>query len=111
MMTGVRILHHVKQYGPGEKSTNILTGFQAHKTRGARLLEQAKQLKIHGKMVPIRTQVISLSSTSAHADYQEILDWLSGFKTLPKTSSLPMENFMLHAHLKPIFLSDFILKR
>jgi metallo-beta-lactamase family protein len=84
MITGGRILHHVKQYGPDEKSTIILTGFQAHGTRGARLLEQEKQLKIHGEMVPIRAQVISLSSTSAHADYQEILDWLSGFKTLPK---------------------------
>jgi metallo-beta-lactamase family protein len=85
MITGGRILHHVKQYGPDEKSTILLTGFQAPGTRGARLLDQEKQLKIHGEMVHIRAQVITLTSTSAHADYQEILDWISGFQTLPKT--------------------------
>ena len=25
-----------------------------------------------------------MTSTSAHADYREMLDWLAGFKTLPK---------------------------
>ena len=85
MITGGRILHHVKHYGPDEKSTILLTGYQAPGTRGARLLEQEKHLKIHGEMVTIRAQIITLTSTSAHADYQEILDWIAGFQSLPKT--------------------------
>jgi len=45
MITGGRILHHVKHYGPDEKSTILLTGYQAPGTRGARLLEQEKTSK------------------------------------------------------------------
>lgn len=84
MMTGGRILHHLKQYGPDEKSSILMTGFQAAGTRGARLMEHEHKLKIHGEMVPIRAKVVNMTSTSAHADYQEMLDWLAGFKNLPR---------------------------
>lgn len=84
MMTGGRILHHLKQYGPDEKSSILITGFQAEGTRGARLLQHETQLKIHGKIIPIHAKIVNMTSTSAHADYREMLDWLAGFKTLPK---------------------------
>ncbi|KTD25187.1 MULTISPECIES: MBL fold metallo-hydrolase RNA specificity domain-containing protein [Legionella] len=85
MLEGGRILHHLKVFGPDHRNTIILTGYQAGGTRGARLLKGERELKIHGQMVPIQAQVEVISSISAHADYQELLTWLSHFKRPPQT--------------------------
>ncbi|HBB52287.1 MAG TPA: MBL fold metallo-hydrolase, partial [Legionellales bacterium] len=74
MLSGGRILHHLKCFGPNPKNTILITGYQAVGTRGARLLNHETRLKIHGEMVDIRAQIIELTSTSAHADYEEILE-------------------------------------
>lgn len=84
MMTGGRILHHLKVFGPDKKNCIIITGYQAVGTRGARLLNHETHLKIHGEMIPIHAEVVELTSTSAHADYEELLEWLGGFEILPK---------------------------
>lgn len=84
MLTGGRILHHLKVFAPDPKSTILLAGYQAGGTRGARLMAGEHALKIHGDLVPVRAQVEVMSSASAHADYQELLDWLKNFKRTPK---------------------------
>lgn len=83
MMTGGRILHHLKEYAPDHRNTILLSGYQAEGTRGARLLNGERELKIHGEMVQVNAQVESLSNTSAHADYEEILSWLGHFRKPP----------------------------
>jgi len=84
MATGGRILHHLKHFAPDEKSTILLTGFQAAGTRGDKIRAGAKEVKIHGQMIPINAEVVRLNSLSAHADQQEIMDWLGHFKNPPK---------------------------
>lgn len=84
MMTGGRILHHLKVFAPDPKSTILMTGFQAGGTRGARLLNGERELKIHGQMIPVKAQVELITNTSAHADYEEILIWLKHLKRPPK---------------------------
>ena len=84
MLEGGRILHHVKKFGPDANNTIILTGYQAPGTRGYALLHGADSLMIHGEEVPIKARVENISSLSAHADYQEILDWLGEFEHFPK---------------------------
>lgn len=79
MATGGRVLHHLKAFGPDPRSTILLSGFQAAGTRGRALQEGARELKIHGQWIPVRAQVESLSSLSAHADADELLRWLAGF--------------------------------
>lgn len=86
MATGGRILHHLKHLGPDRKNTILLTGFQAAETRGDRLRRGERQLKIHGEIVPIRAEVAQLHNMSAHADYEEILSWLSHLKKAPITT-------------------------
>jgi len=76
MATGGRVLHHLEHFAPDQRNTILFTGFQAGGTRGDRMLRGEEAVKIHGKMVPIRAEVASLDSLSAHADYEEILDWL-----------------------------------
>jgi len=84
MATGGRVLHHLAQYLPDPASTVILVGYQAAGTRGRRLQEGEKEVKIYGERVPVRAGIESLGSLSAHADSAEILRWLSGFKRPPR---------------------------
>jgi len=84
MVTGGRVLHHLKAFGPDARNTIVLVGYQAAGTRGAALEARSPTLKIHGEYVPIRAKVESISSLSAHADYSETLRWLSSISTPPE---------------------------
>ncbi|HSO75088.1 MAG TPA: MBL fold metallo-hydrolase RNA specificity domain-containing protein, partial [Blastocatellia bacterium] len=61
-------------------------GYQAAGTRGRRLQDREKEIKIHGHWINVAAQVESISSLSAHADAGEILRWLKGFKRPPRAT-------------------------
>lgn len=84
MATGGRVLHHLKVYAPEARNSIVFAGYQAGGTRGAHLVAGADQVKIHGQYWPVRAEVHNLDMLSAHADRDEILDWLSGLRTAPK---------------------------
>ncbi len=83
MATGGRILHHLKRFVENEKNTILFTGFQAEGTRGSRILSGEKEIKIHGKLYQVKALVESIPNMSAHADYKEIIEWLSHFNKPP----------------------------
>lgn len=76
MLTGGRVLHHIAAYGDDPRNAILLTGYQAPGTRGGRLAAGADELRIFGRDVPIRAEVVQLQSMSAHADADGILRWL-----------------------------------
>jgi len=84
MATGGRILHHLKHFIGDARNTILFTGYQAAGTRGARLVHGEEEIRIHGRMWPVRAQVEVLHNTSAHADYGEILEWLGHFQEPPR---------------------------
>lgn len=84
MVTGGRILHHMVHRLPNCRNTILFIGYQAEGTRGRTILEGAERVKIHGQYVPIKAQVENISGFSAHADYHEILAWLSNFNSSPR---------------------------
>ena len=84
MVTGGRILHHLERLLPSEKNTVLFIGYQAEGTRGRAILEGAESIKIHGKHVPVRAKIENITGFSAHADYNEILAWLSNFHRAPR---------------------------
>jgi metallo-beta-lactamase family protein len=84
MATGGRVVHHLKAFAPDPRNTILFSGFQAGGTRGAAILAGAESVKIHGGYVPIRAEVAAINNLSAHADAYEIMDWLKGFRTLPR---------------------------
>jgi len=86
MATGGRILHHLAHYLPDAASTVVFVGYQAVGTRGRRLLDGEKFVKIHGEMIEVRAAIERVDSLSAHADSTEIMRWLSGFKRPPRTT-------------------------
>jgi metallo-beta-lactamase family protein len=85
MATGGRVLHHLKTFAPDRRNTIVLAGYQAGGTRGARLLAGEPTLKIHGSEVPVKAEVVSLQGMSAHADAQQIVDWLRSSPTPPRS--------------------------
>jgi metallo-beta-lactamase family protein len=84
MATGGRVLHHLKALAPNPANTLLFSGYQAGGTRGANIVAGVKNVRIHGQDVPIRAQVCSLDTLSAHADADEILQWLQGFGKPPR---------------------------
>lgn len=90
MASGGRVVHHLKAFAPKSNNTILFAGFQAAGTRGAAMVDGAREIKIHGEYYPIRARVEFISNLSAHADYEEIIDWLRGFETPPK------KTFIIH---------------
>lgn len=84
MATGGRVLHHLKAYAPDRRNTILFAGYQAAGTRGAAIVGGAEAVKIHGAYVPIRAEVANLESLSAHADRDELLDWIGRMPKPPK---------------------------
>lgn len=76
MLTGGRVLHHLVALGPDDRNTVLLPGFQAAGTRGRALSEGAEQVKVFGRYVPIRAEVVQLDALSAHADRDQLTGWL-----------------------------------
>jgi metallo-beta-lactamase family protein len=83
MLTGGRVLHHVAAYGSDPKNAIILTGYQAGGTRGAALAQGEDHLRIFGRDIPINAEIVQLETLSAHADLQEILQWMRNTPRAP----------------------------
>jgi metallo-beta-lactamase family protein len=84
MATGGRVVHHLKAFAPDARNLILLPGFQAGGTRGASLAAGAPTVRIHGQEIPVRAEVVQLASMSAHADANELLDWMRQMPSPPK---------------------------
>jgi metallo-beta-lactamase family protein len=86
MATGGRVVHHLKAFAPDPRNLILLPGFQAGGTRGASLAAGASTIRIHGADVPVNAEVVQLAAMSAHADANELLDWMRPVSTAPLTT-------------------------
>jgi len=84
MLEGGRVLHHIRVFAPDAKNTVVFAGYQASGTRGADMIQGKREIKAFGETIAINADVHVLSNMSAHADYEEILEWLSHFNHHPK---------------------------
>jgi metallo-beta-lactamase family protein len=85
MLEGGRMLHYLNNHGADAKNTLLFVGFQAVGTRGRDLVQGTKSIKFFGEYHEINCEIASISSMSAHADRNEMIDWLSNFKEEPRT--------------------------
>ncbi len=84
MATGGRVLHHLVAFAPDPRNAIVLSGFQAGGTRGAALAAGARSIRIYGEEVPVGAEVVQLAAASAHADADELLDWLRAAPRPPR---------------------------
>lgn len=84
MITGGRVLSYLERYIGLPETTIIIIGYQAEGTRGRKLLEGAKEIKIRGKYYSVFADIIEIESLSAHGDQKDLLNWLSSIENKPK---------------------------
>lgn len=95
MITGGRVLSYLERYIGMPETTVIVIGYQAEGTRGRKLLEGAREIKIRGKYYPVLANILEIESLSAHADQNGLLQWLSALQTKPK------KVFLVHGENQP----------
>lgn len=76
MASGGRVLHHLYNHIPDPKATILFVGFQSMGTIGYFLTNGAPTIKIFGDQLPVKAAVGLISGYSAHADRNEMQQWL-----------------------------------
>ena len=84
MATGGRVLHHLANCVGDHSNMVVLTGFQSPGTRGATLTSGSATVRLNGKDLSVKAEIVQLTSASAHADAHQLLAWLN---KIPKPAS------------------------
>ena len=84
MITGGRIKHHLITNISRPESTILFIGYQANGTLGRLIWNGLKEVRIFGKTYKIRAKIEGIGGFSAHADRDELFDWLSHLDVAPK---------------------------
>lgn len=77
MLEAGRIKHHVKNNIENPQNTILIVGYVPPGSLGGRLIEGASEVKIFGTLYSVRAKVEVLDAYSAHADYKEMMKYLS----------------------------------
>jgi metallo-beta-lactamase family protein len=84
MVTGGRVLTYLQQYIDQPETTVLLAGFQAEGTRGRQMLDGSDEIKFYGKYYTVNARIEILDGLSAHADKNELIDWVSDIHQPPE---------------------------
>jgi metallo-beta-lactamase family protein len=85
MITGGRIKHHLIRNITRPECTLLFVGYQAVGTLGRLISEGVSPVRIHGELYPVRMKIEKIDGFSAHAGRDDLMRWLDGFKSPPKT--------------------------
>jgi len=96
MCTGGRVKHHLITNITRPESTILFVGYQAIGTLGRQILDGVKQVRILGQHYPVRARIAQIHGFSAHADRNELFQWISGL------SSAPRRVFVVHGEPRTI---------
>ncbi|MDY0199430.1 MAG: MBL fold metallo-hydrolase [Bacteroidales bacterium] len=92
-----RIKHHLANNISNPKNTILFVGYCAPTTLGARILDGAKSVSIHGIEHEVKADIRRIESYSGHGDYEEMIEFLKcqDFKKIKET-------ILVHGDLKPM---------
>lgn len=93
MLTGGRVLHHLKTKLPQEKNGVLFVGFQAQGTKGLLLKNGLRRIRLHHQDVDVEAEIFSMDNLSAHADSDDIIDWIQ------KLIKKPQKIFLNHGEV------------
>lgn len=84
MCTGGRIKHHLVHHIGNRANTILFVGYQAENTLGRDILDGHKHVRIFGEETAVKAKIAKITGFSAHADKQELCDWLETNQTKPR---------------------------
>ncbi|MES9962785.1 MAG: MBL fold metallo-hydrolase [Candidatus Sedimenticola sp. 20ELBAFRAG] len=84
MLTGGRIIHHLKHNISHKGSHILIVGYQANGTLGRRLVDGHETVRIHGEEFRVRASIHTVGGLSAHGDVDDLLRWCGSFKSGPE---------------------------
>ena len=84
MLTGGRIVHHLKNNVSRRGAHIMIVGYQADGTLGRKLVDGAPTVKIHGKEYKVKAHVHTVGGLSAHADADDLIRWMRNFRSNPQ---------------------------
>ncbi len=82
MCEGGRVVHHLKNNITDEHAIIMFTGYQAEGTLGRKIIEGVSPVKIMGEGYPVRAHIVKFNEFSAHADQNQLLEYITGLHGL-----------------------------
>ncbi len=98
MLTGGRVVGHLRHLIDDPGATLLFVGYQGEGTLGAHLQAGATTVRLDGQVRQVRCRIRSIAGFSAHADENELLDWIGRFATgkRPGDPGFPRTVFLVH---------------
>lgn len=93
MCTGGRVRHHLKHNIWRSDCSVVFVGFAAQGTLARKIVDGAKQIRLYGEDVQVKSDIHTINGFSAHADQSELLDWVS-------STGRPKTIFLVHGDHK-----------
>jgi metallo-beta-lactamase family protein len=72
-----RVRHHISQCLADPKNTILMSGYCSVHSLGGQLLHGAKEVELFNETIPVAAEIDSISGLSAHADSDDLLQFLS----------------------------------
>jgi len=72
-----RVRHHISQCLGNHKNTILMSGYCSKHSLGGQLLNGAKEVELFNETIPVAAEIDALSGLSAHADSDDLLQFLS----------------------------------
>jgi metallo-beta-lactamase family protein len=105
-----RVLHHLKHNIEDARNAVLIVGYQASHTLGRRLVEKRETVRILGRELKVRAEVVVLNGLSSHADHNDLLRELGPHATTAKRVRLvhgePERGEALAAALRGLGFAD-----
>ena len=88
MCQGGRIMNYLSALLPDQRTDVILAGYQAHGTLGRALQQGEKSVEIDQTHISVNAQIHTMSGYSAHAGQNDLMRFIEGITTPPKSIHL-----------------------
>ncbi|MDQ3880251.1 MAG: MBL fold metallo-hydrolase [Chloroflexota bacterium] len=101
MLTGGRIMHHLRDFVGDPAATLLFIGYQGEGTLGRHIQDGAGQIRLDGRQTEVRCRVRTVSGFSAHADEHELVAWLGSIANGDGRDRRPRRVFLVHGESEP----------